>query len=367
MHFGRASLANKLKPDGSKTFYTGMYEVDKSSGGTVTKIAVYYPVGRAMRINISGGSNTLYYLLKDHLGSASVVTDASGTVVGEDRFYPYGETRFTTGTMYTDQLFTGQREMTGLGIYHYGARFYSPKLGRFLSPDTIVPGYTNPQAWNRYSYTLGNPLRYTDPSGHSVACNPYEDDCHDPDPAPTPIPAPAPDDIPGHHEDEDLPDAGVPAGWDNGVYCINSYCQFDGGTNIAWTLEDWPAMLFAGGAACLGTGLCIPAAVSAVNTGTNTVYRVVQDGRIIYIGITQNFAQRAAYWANARGWNPEPIRGLSENLSRFDARAVEQVLIENYGLANLENQINSIAATNPIYQAAIQRGNEILQIIGFGR
>jgi hypothetical protein len=44
-----------------------------------------------VRINISGGSNTLYYLLKDHLGSASVVTDASGTVVGEDRFYPCGE------------------------------------------------------------------------------------------------------------------------------------------------------------------------------------------------------------------------------------------------------------------------------------
>ena len=37
--------------------------------------------------------------------------------------------RFTTGTMYTDKLYTGQREMAGLGIYHYNARFYSPKLG----------------------------------------------------------------------------------------------------------------------------------------------------------------------------------------------------------------------------------------------
>jgi len=88
-----------------------------------------------MRIN-----GTLYFILKDHLGSSSIMTDASGTIAGEDRFYPYGETRFTTGTMYTDKLFTGQREITGLGIYHYGARFYSPKLGRFISPDTIVPG-----------------------------------------------------------------------------------------------------------------------------------------------------------------------------------------------------------------------------------
>ena len=138
----------------------GIYEVDKTAGGTVTKTTIYYP-GGAMRIN-----GTLYFVLKDHLGSASVVTDSSGNIVGESRYYPYGETRLTTGTMQTDQLFTGQREIAGLGIYHYGARFYSPKLGRFLSADTMVPNPANPQAFNRYSYVYGNPLRYVDPSGN---------------------------------------------------------------------------------------------------------------------------------------------------------------------------------------------------------
>ncbi len=108
----------------------------------------------------------MYFVLKDHLGSASVVTDSTGTTVGEDRFYPFGETRFTTGSMFTDKLFTGQREITGLGIYHFGARFYSPKLGRFLSADSIVPGYTDPQNLNRFSYVKNNPLRYIDPTGH---------------------------------------------------------------------------------------------------------------------------------------------------------------------------------------------------------
>jgi hypothetical protein len=50
------------------------------------------------------------------------VTDASGNEVGEQRYYPFGETRFTTGTMYTDKLFTGQREISGLGIYRFDAR-----------------------------------------------------------------------------------------------------------------------------------------------------------------------------------------------------------------------------------------------------
>lgn len=75
-----------------------------------------------------------------------------------------------TAPMLTDKLFTGQRLMADLGIYHYGARFCSPRLGRFLSADTIAPGYANPQNLNRYSYVGNNPLRYTDSTGHGVDC-----------------------------------------------------------------------------------------------------------------------------------------------------------------------------------------------------
>jgi len=131
-----------------------------------------------MRIE-AGTANNVHYALKDHLGSASVMTDASGNVVGEQRFYPFGETRWSTGSMFTDKLYTGQREMAGLGIYHYGARFYSPKLGRFLSADTIVPGAGNPQAYNRYSYVLNNPLMYIDPSGHKPCLSDYLCKRHD--------------------------------------------------------------------------------------------------------------------------------------------------------------------------------------------
>jgi RHS repeat-associated protein len=52
------------------------------------------------------------------------------------------------------------------GLYHYGARYYDAAIGRFVQPDTVVPEPGNPQALNRYSYTLNNPLRYTDPTGH---------------------------------------------------------------------------------------------------------------------------------------------------------------------------------------------------------
>jgi RHS repeat-associated protein len=72
---------------------------------------------------------------------------------------------FYAGSVPTDKLFTGQR-LDGTGLYYYNARYYDPSIGRFISPDTIVPHPANPQSFNRYSYCLNNPLTYIDPSGH---------------------------------------------------------------------------------------------------------------------------------------------------------------------------------------------------------
>ena len=52
-----------------------------------------------------------------------------------------------------------------MGLYYHGARYYDPTIGRFISPDTVVPSEMNPQTLNRYSYVINNPLKYGDPSG----------------------------------------------------------------------------------------------------------------------------------------------------------------------------------------------------------
>jgi hypothetical protein len=48
----------------------------------------------------------------------------------------------------------------------YKARFYSPTLGRFIQPDSIIPGAASPQSWNRYSYVMNRPTSFNDPTGH---------------------------------------------------------------------------------------------------------------------------------------------------------------------------------------------------------
>jgi len=136
-------------------------ELEQWDVGQVTK---HYSVG-GQRIALRR-SGVLYYVHTDHLGSTSLVTDASGNQVAEQRYYPYGEVRWSNGELPTDRQFTGQRREIGLGLYDYGARRYDPALGRFIQADSIVPQPGNPQALNRYSYVLGNPLRYTDPTGH---------------------------------------------------------------------------------------------------------------------------------------------------------------------------------------------------------
>jgi len=129
----------------------------------------YYYAGSvrvAMRDN-----GTLYWLLTDHLGSTALTLDSSGNRLdpnAELRYKPYGDTRYNPGSQKTNYRFTGQRWDQGHGLYWYNSRWYDPLIGRFMQADTIVPQPGNPQALNRYSYVLGNPLRYTDPTGHQA-------------------------------------------------------------------------------------------------------------------------------------------------------------------------------------------------------
>lgn len=50
------------------------------------------------------------------------------------------------------------------------ARYYGPLMGRFLSPDPIIGRPGAPQSWNRYAYTIDNPIKYVDPTGMAQVC-----------------------------------------------------------------------------------------------------------------------------------------------------------------------------------------------------
>ena len=64
--------------------------------------------------------------------------------------------------------YTGHEIIAGLGVYNANARLYDPVSGRFMSPDPLIQDPANTQNFNRYTYCLNNPLKYTDESGEFV-------------------------------------------------------------------------------------------------------------------------------------------------------------------------------------------------------
>ncbi|MEZ2126790.1 MULTISPECIES: hemagglutinin repeat-containing protein [unclassified Sinorhizobium] len=104
--------------------------------------------------------------------------------------------------------------------------------------------------------------------------------------------------------------------------------------------------------------------------GKTCIYSCVVDGVTRYVGITDDIARRGVEHLREKGIKIAEIRGLS-NLSRDDARAVEQVLINYYGLGNkggdLLNKINSISSSkNPtVYEQALVRGKELLDSVNY--
>src|SRR5205823_1175784 len=109
--------------------------------------------------------NAVSYYFSDHLKTASVITDAVGTIKSESDFYPWGgELQFVNNDS-NKYLFTGKERDPETGLDYFGARYYSNGLGRFITPDwaakaTGVPyaDFGDPQSLNLYSYVRNNPL-----------------------------------------------------------------------------------------------------------------------------------------------------------------------------------------------------------------
>ncbi len=150
--------------------------------GAIVRVT-YSIAGQTVATRVTGdpdpANNGLFYIYSDHLGSANTAADTSNNIVNDVRFYPFGGLRSgSINDNITDRGFTGHRENREIGLTYMNARYYLPGVGRFVTADTIVPDPVRPQSFNRYSYVLNSPLKYTDPDGHKE-CE-YANDCSPP-------------------------------------------------------------------------------------------------------------------------------------------------------------------------------------------
>lgn len=108
----------------------------------------------------------------DHLESSTVITDQNGDVKEELLYYPFGEILSDSSPTTVKYKFAGHELDSETELIYMGARYYDPKLARFISADTIVPLPFYPQSLNRFSYTMNNPIVLRELDGHDSTAPP---------------------------------------------------------------------------------------------------------------------------------------------------------------------------------------------------
>jgi RHS repeat-associated protein len=120
------------------------------------------------------------YLHKDALGSVDLITDATANVVDRRSFDAWGKLRnltwkdnegianplYLTQLPFTNKGYTGHENIQEVDLIHMNGRVYDATLARFMSADPHIQEGALTQSYNRYSYVMNNPMKYTDPSGY---------------------------------------------------------------------------------------------------------------------------------------------------------------------------------------------------------
>ncbi|MFE1630924.1 RHS repeat-associated core domain-containing protein [Brevibacillus reuszeri] len=120
-----------------------------------------------LRKDMSTGKSG-YYHYNSH-GDVVAISDGTGQELNSYAYDTWGNVISKTEGMSNPYQYSGEPYDEKTGFYYLRARYYDPKVGRFISEDTYKGAVDNPLSLNRYAYVSNNPLRFVDPSGH-VAC-----------------------------------------------------------------------------------------------------------------------------------------------------------------------------------------------------
>lgn len=152
--------------ESSNLLYNGSLVVGKL--GTSTTWYLFGPrSGQPLARSIDG--NISYYAT-DALNSVVAVVDPSGSVQKAYSYGAWGRVRDSEGSASEDFGFTGHLSAPG-GLWYFGARYYDPSIGRFVSPDPLV--WTQGFLRSLYSYVHGNPVLFVDPNGLQEVLDPW--------------------------------------------------------------------------------------------------------------------------------------------------------------------------------------------------
>jgi RHS repeat-associated protein len=155
--FGRRTVKT-VNGTATDFVYDGLNPVQEKTGATVNaNLLTGLGIDEFFTRTDSVGVRSL---LPDALGSTIALGDNTGTIQTQYTYEPFGITTQTGAASTSSYKYTG-REDDGSGLSYYRARYYQPRLQRFISEDPI--GYGG--GTNFYAYVMNNPMKLVDPLG----------------------------------------------------------------------------------------------------------------------------------------------------------------------------------------------------------
>ena len=153
----------------------GVIEYRLIYSGQLSPVAKVDADGDVLELYISGtGANSpdyivkagsVYRVIKDHLGSTRMIVNANtGDIVKDIRYSEFGEIIEETGTFDTIFGFAGGIRDTDTGLTRFGARWYDPETGRWISKEPLGFAGSN----NFYAYVDGDPVNAVDSNGLKI-------------------------------------------------------------------------------------------------------------------------------------------------------------------------------------------------------
>ncbi|MEO0128750.1 MAG: RHS repeat-associated core domain-containing protein [candidate division WOR-3 bacterium] len=159
--------------DTTRYCYDGMYVVCEF-GNTDTLTSKYVYANGLLLARYDADGNKYYYH-HDALGSTMGLTDVNKSVVKSYFYDDFGNLWVSWGNVNNRYLYTGQEydsDISGSELYNLRARYYDPKVGRFISEDPMGFNMESPQMMNAYLYVENNPLTWRDITGLITQCQP---------------------------------------------------------------------------------------------------------------------------------------------------------------------------------------------------
>lgn len=161
-----ASGARAVKQElGTTRLYLGAAEL---AGGRVTLGVLNEQGERLATVRWDDHGLAVHCVVSDHLGSGRIELSENANGLAAESFeeyFPYGQTSFGWSRHLKQYRWTGKERDLVTGFYYFGARYFVPWQGNWLSPDPS--GVSDGP--NRYQYAHANPITNVDPDGRETS------------------------------------------------------------------------------------------------------------------------------------------------------------------------------------------------------